>query len=61
MDYIFQIYDPENETNIEDLASGLREIKSINAIFKIDLNTFKDKIFTIFNPVGYGKSVLQPV
>jgi hypothetical protein len=42
-DYIFQIHDPENESNIDNLASSLREIESINAIFKIDLNTFKDK------------------
>ena len=43
IDYIFQIYDPENEHDHDDMAKKLREIDSINAVFKIDLNTFKDK------------------
>jgi hypothetical protein len=43
VDYIFQVYDPENEHDQDDIANKLREIDSINAVFKIDLNTFKDK------------------
>jgi hypothetical protein len=43
IDYIFQVYDPENESNIDQLAASLREVDSVNAVFKIDLNTFKDK------------------
>jgi len=43
IDYIFQVYDPENEHNQDNIAKKLREIESINAVFKIDLNTFKDK------------------
>ncbi len=43
IDYILQVYDPENEYDQDDIAKKLREINSINAVFKIDLNTFKDK------------------
>ncbi len=43
VDYIFQVYDPENDKNIDYLAASLREIELINAVFKINLNTFKDK------------------
>jgi hypothetical protein len=43
VDYIFQVQDPGNENNINKLSSGLREIESVNAVFNIDINTFKDK------------------
>jgi len=43
VDYIFQLHDPENETNIDTISADLREIESVNAVFTIDLNTFKDK------------------
>lgn len=43
VDYIFQLHDPENEKNIDSLTTDLRETESINAVFTIDLNTFKDK------------------
>jgi hypothetical protein len=43
IDYIFQAYDPENEYDQDDIARRLRETDSINAVFKIDLNSFKDK------------------
>ena len=43
VDYIFQVHDPENENNIDTLTASLREIESVNAVFIIDLNTFKDK------------------
>lgn len=45
IDYIFQVQDSENENEnkINQITSGLREIESVNAVFNIDLNTFKDK------------------
>lgn len=43
VDYIFQVQDSENENNINQITTSLREIESVNAIFKIDINTFKDK------------------
>ena len=43
IDYIFQVQDSENESKINQITSGLREIESVNAVFNIDLNTFKDK------------------
>lgn len=43
VDYIFQLHDPENEKNIDSITTELRETESINAVFTIDLNTFKDK------------------
>jgi hypothetical protein len=43
VDYIFQLHDPENENNIDYISANLREIESVNAVFTIDLNTFKDK------------------
>jgi hypothetical protein len=43
VDYIFQLHDPDNENNIDSINTGLREIELVNAVFTIDLNTFKDK------------------
>jgi hypothetical protein len=43
VDYIFQIQDAENENNTDQIAASLREIESVNAVFNIDINTFKDK------------------
>ena len=43
IDYIFQIQDAENEYNTEQITASLREIESINAVFNIDINNFKDK------------------
>jgi hypothetical protein len=43
VDYLFQIQDSENERNIDQVISGLREIDSVNAVFKIDFKAFKDK------------------
>lgn len=43
VDYIFQVQDTENEININQITSSLREIESVNAVFNIDINTFKDK------------------
>jgi hypothetical protein len=43
VDYIFQIQETENGKNINQITASLREIESVNAVFGIDLNTFKDK------------------
>jgi len=43
VDYIFQVQDTENENNVTQITASLREIESVNAVFNIDLNTFKDK------------------
>jgi hypothetical protein len=43
VDYIFQLHDPENENSVDSLNTGLKEIEAVNAVFPIDLNTFRDK------------------
>jgi hypothetical protein len=43
VDYIFMINNNENEYNIEQISSGLREIESVNAVFNVDINALKDK------------------
>jgi hypothetical protein len=43
IDYIFQVQDSENENKINQITAGLREIESVNAVFNININTFKDK------------------
>lgn len=43
VDYIFQVFDPENETSLENLNSALRETGAITAIFNLDQNSLKDK------------------
>ena len=43
VDYIFQINDPENTININQITASLREIEIVNAVFNIDIITFKDK------------------
>ena len=43
VDYIFQMHDPENENSVDSLNTGLKEIEAVNAVFPIDLNTFRDK------------------
>jgi len=43
VDFILQIYDSENNNTVESATIILREIESVNAVFNIDLTTFKDK------------------
>lgn len=43
IDYIFQVYDSEQENTIESLTAVMRGIESVNAVFNIDLVTIKDK------------------
>jgi hypothetical protein len=43
VDYIFQVHDSEGMNRSESLTTLMREIDSVNAVFNIDLYTFKDK------------------
>jgi len=43
IDYIFQISDPGNDSDINNIISSLREIDCITAVFNIDIKTIKDK------------------
>ncbi len=43
IDYIFQIYDPQNETDIEHIVSILRDTEFISAVFNLDPDLMKDK------------------
>jgi len=43
VDYIFQIIDPEGVYTSESVTAIMREIESVNAVFNIDLLTFKDQ------------------
>jgi hypothetical protein len=43
IDYIFQIHDPEGETNIDKVMTTLRDSECITAVFKIDCKSLKDK------------------
>ena len=43
IDYLLQISDSENEVNLENLTSELRDIDNVTAVFNINLDTIKDK------------------
>jgi hypothetical protein len=43
IDYLLQIQISEKEANINLITSYLREIDTITAVFKINMNTLKDK------------------
>jgi hypothetical protein len=43
IDYLLQISDSENEVNLENLTSELRDIDTVTAVFNINLDTIKDK------------------
>jgi hypothetical protein len=43
IDYLFQIQNSNNEVNLKNIASNLREIDTVTAVFNIDINTIKDK------------------
>lgn len=43
IDYIFVSHDPEKEIDTETLASDLRQVESVTAVFKIDPDNLKDK------------------
>ena len=43
IDYLFQVQDPDNESNISSITAKLREVEAVNAVFNIDVNILKDK------------------
>jgi hypothetical protein len=43
VDYIFHIHDLDNESDINRIIAGLREITNITAVFNIDTDSIKDK------------------
>ena len=43
IDYLLQIQVSEKAVNLNKITSGLREIDTVTAVFKIDLNKIKDK------------------
>jgi hypothetical protein len=43
IDYLLQIQSTENDPNLNDITSSLREIDSVTAVFNIDINAIKDK------------------
>ena len=43
IDYIFQIYDPQNEIDISNIISILRDDEFITAVFNLDSDLIKDK------------------
>lgn len=43
IDYLFQIQNSNNEVNLKNIVSNLREIDTVTAVFNIDINTIKDK------------------
>lgn len=43
IDYIFRIHDPDNEANINQVISTLRNAECITAVFNIDPESIKDR------------------
>lgn len=43
IDYIFRIHDPDNEININQVISTLRDAECITAVFSIDPESIKDR------------------
>jgi hypothetical protein len=43
IDYLLQIQISENEIDLNNITSSLREIDTVTAVFNIDINTIKDK------------------
>jgi hypothetical protein len=43
VDYLLEILISERDVNLNLITSHLREIEAVTAVFKIDMNTIKDK------------------
>ena len=43
IDYILQIMVAENEPDLNNITSRLREVEAVTAVFNIDIKTLKDK------------------
>ncbi len=49
IDYLLQIMVSENESDLKDIASKLREIEVVSAVFNIDIKSLKDKNLPYLN------------
>lgn len=43
IDYFLRIHDPDNEVNIDQFVTKLRDMDSITAVFNIDAGSIRDK------------------
>ena len=43
IDYILQLHNSDSTESVTRITSGLREIESVSAVFRIDIDTLKDK------------------
>ena len=43
IDYLLQIMVPENESDLKNITSKVREVEAVTAVFDIDIKTLKDK------------------
>jgi hypothetical protein len=43
IDYILQVYDPDNETDTVKIVATLRNVNHITAVFNLDTGKIKDK------------------
>lgn len=43
IDYLLQIMVAENESDLNNITSRLREVEAVTAVFNIDIKTLKDK------------------
>ncbi len=43
IDYIIQLHVPDNTESINRITAGLREIGAVSAVFRVDIDTLKDK------------------
>lgn len=43
IDYLLQIMVSENESDLNNISSKLREVEAVTAVFNIDIKTLKDK------------------
>jgi len=43
IDYIFHVYNPDNEVDINQLTALLKDVECVSAVFNIDPGTIKDR------------------
>jgi predicted oxidoreductase len=43
IDYVLLIHEPENKAAVESVILCLKELDTINAVFNIEVDNFKDK------------------
>jgi hypothetical protein len=49
IDYLLQIMVAENESDLNNITSRLREVEAVTAVFNIDIKTLKDKNLDYLN------------